>query len=376
MVTAESLIQEIAQYYEILEPVSESGFSVYPLIGSSSTPIISLKEAQTQGLSWVQESSVESVEQLDAINKGDVPVLIPYLSQVQGGKQDRTVFEPVIVPTGHDESNPLSIPAKCIEMSRWHYGGSRGEKTTREFSWGKSRVSSQMAHSISLHHEQGIVWENVDAAQMSMGFSSSDAPTSSYREMNETAFETREDLKKMLETLMEGTQNQDQVGVVVVYKGRLLGIESYGSSNLWNQFSEEVLRGFIIDMYFLKSEEEEEEDELSPPDVLLSNLNEELKETGLIAQKASGVGDLYRFRNDSWEGVFILHDGVPIHLYASKKHVDTIADRRVQQSRSQRRDFRVTPVSSMMPEQRIMPTDEIAEEDILEEEDSSQISNH
>ncbi|MBD3405426.1 MAG: hypothetical protein GF411_04715 [Candidatus Lokiarchaeota archaeon] len=366
MVTAKSLIQEISKHYKILNPTSASGFSIYPLIGSTNTPIISIDEALDQEVGWVQESSVESVEQLDAINKGDVPILIPYLSQVQGGKQDRTVFEPVIVPTGHDESRPLPIPAKCIEMSRWRYGGSRGEKTTAKFKRVYSRVSSQMAHSMAFSGDQGTVWENVDAAQESMGFTAADAPTSSYREMNETAFETREDLKETLDTLLKATDNKDQVGVVVVYNGRILGIEAYGSSKLWKHFREEVLRGFLIDKYFIKSDSDEAD---SPEsfEALFSSLTDELKKTKLTSLKASGIGDLYRFRDKSWEGLFILHDGIPIHLYGSKKHVDTVARERPSSARLRRFGFRVDPVSSMMPEQRIMDPEELSETDSVED---------
>jgi hypothetical protein len=153
---------------------------------------------------------------------------------------------------------------------------------------------------------------------MSIGLAAEAAPTSSYREMNVTVYEQMEDMKKLVETLLEATKFENQVGIVVVYGDRLLGVEAYGSPGIWKYFGEEVLKGFLIDKYFLKDIEVKEEG----VEDLTQTLNKELKDTKINKGTATGIGDLYRFESDDWQGITVLHDGIPIHLYAAKKHID------------------------------------------------------
>ena len=317
MVAVEDLVHDLGKHYTIGTPVIEGKFSVYPLLGEIISPVIGFIEAETTGTAWIQEEESESVEWLDAINKGTTPVLIPYLHQVEGGKQDRTIFEPIIVPANKDESTPLRIPAKCIEMSRWTYSSSRGEATTSKFKSSKTRMSSQMSHFVAKAGEQAAVWDSVESARLSIGLESEAAPTSSYREMNVTVYEQMEDMRKLVETLLEATKFENQVGLVVVFGDRVLGIEAYGSPRIWKDLSEEVLKGFLIDKYFLKDTDVKEgvED-------LTITLHKELKDTKINKEDATGIGDLYRFESDDWQGITVLYDGIPIHLYAVKKHID------------------------------------------------------
>jgi hypothetical protein len=318
LVAIERLVHDLSTYFTIGTPTVEEKFSVYPLLSEVPTPVIGLVEAEKIGTAWIQEEKSESVEWLEAINKGSAPVLIPYLHQVEGGKQDRTIFEPIIVPTGKNESSPMRIPAKCIEMSRWTYSSSRGESTSSKFKSAKTRMSSQMSHFVAKTGEQAAVWDSVESARLSIGLEAEAAPTSSYREMNVTVYEQMEDMKKLLETLLEATKFENQVGIVVVYGDRVLGLEAYGSTRIWSDLSEEVLKGFLIDKYFLKDTEVENERVKD----LTQALQHEMKGVKINKGTPSGIGDLYRFESNDWQGITVLYQGVPIHLYAVKKHID------------------------------------------------------
>lgn len=319
LTSVESIIREITRHYTLDKPVSDGRFKVYPLIGQVSTPVIGLSEAEEAGKAWVQESETENVDLIEAINTGEVPVLIPYLSQVQGGKQDRTVFEPIIVPTGRGESNPLKIPARCIERSRWDYRSSQGIATSQKFSSARTRMGSQMAFSISSQRDQEAVWDNIDAALGSMRLESSVAPTMNWREMNEEVHRSREGLKDAWDKLLPGTQVPDQVGILVVYDNKILALEVYGSNRLWTTFSEEVLKGFLLDKYFLGEKQDGGPDENIEP-----ILEFEFKSMQVNPDSATGAGDLFRLSNKSWQGMALLFDGVPVHLYAVKRQTDTL----------------------------------------------------
>lgn len=319
MTSAEAIIREITRHYTLNEPISEGKFKIYPLIGNVTTPVIGLREAEAAGIAWVQESEIETVSMIEAINTGEVPVLIPYLSQVQGGKQDRTIFEPIIVPTGRGESNPLQIPARCIEKSRWGYRSSLGEPTSQRFSSTRSRMGSQMAHSVSSQRDQGAVWENIRVGHGCMQIPDSVATTMSWREINEEVYRSEEGLKEVWEKLLVGTKVPGQVGILVVYDNKILALELYGSNRLWNTFSEEVLKGFLLDKYLLGEDSDPGlEEDIEPI------LEYEFKSMNVNPSSTSGTGELFHLAEKSWRGMALLLDGVPIHLYAVKQHTDTL----------------------------------------------------
>ncbi|UCG04111.1 MAG: hypothetical protein JSW11_09005 [Candidatus Heimdallarchaeota archaeon] len=326
-VNFQTVIQDLGSYFDIGTPVSQDKFVVYPLIKTDlSSVVLGLLEAEEKELAWIQESEgSESVEILEAINKSKNPVLIPYLHQVEGGKQDRTIFEPILIPIGNDESNPLKIPAKCIEQSRWRYSSSRGETTSLKFKSAKTRMASQMANVSAKAGDQSTVWETVSAAVGALQLGEEDAPTHSYREIQEKSYEKDADLKKLQESLSAAVNLENQVGIVCAYGDKLLGLEIYGSPTLWNQFNELVLKGFLTDKAFMQKQEITQ----TLPDKLDEILRNEFKDLKVNKEKATGTGDLFRFNNKKWQGISINYQGNPVHLYATKEQVDILKGRKL-----------------------------------------------
>ncbi|MFX0085904.1 MAG: ARPP-1 family domain-containing protein [Candidatus Hodarchaeota archaeon] len=321
----EEIIHDLTDYYNIGKPITHDKYIVYPLFHTNQlTSIMGLLEAEEKEVAWIQESEgSESVSTLEAINKSETLVLIPFLHQVEGGKQDRTIFEPILIPVGHDVSNPLHIPARCIEQSRWTYSTSRGKVTSSKFKSAKTRMASQMANISSKVTDQSTVWETVSAAGIMYNLSSEEAPTSSYREMQERIYEKDENLGKLLEAFSTALKLKDQVGIICLYGDKLLGLEVFGSSKLWNQFSELVLKGFLSDSGFMKKVETKQGLEHDFNQIIKT----EFKEVKVSKEHATGSGEFYRFNSEKWQGCSILHEGHPIHLYASKKHVDILKGR-------------------------------------------------
>jgi len=325
-VNFQTLIQDIGSYFDISTPVAQDKFVVYPVIKTDTySVVLGLLEAEKQELAWIQETAgSESVEILEAINRSKNPVLIPYLHQVEGGKQDRTIFEPILIPVGHDQSNPLKIPAKCIEQSRWRYSSSRGETTSLKFKSAKTRMASQMANVSAKAGDQSTVWETVYAAAGALQLGEEDAPTHSYREIQERSYEKDDDLKKLQETLSAAINLENQVGIMCAYGDKLLGLEIYGSPSLWNQFKELVLKGFLTDKAFMQKQETTQ----TLPDHLEEILRDEFIDLEVNKEKATGTGDLFRFNNKKWQGISINYQGDPVHLYATKEQVDILKGRK------------------------------------------------
>lgn len=359
----EEIIHNLPLYYDIGKPIAHDKYTIYPLFRADPlASVMGLLEAEEKELAWIQESEgSESVSTLEAINKSETLVLIPYLHQVEGGKQDRTIFEPILIPIGHDLSNPLHIPARCIEQSRWTYSSSRGQATSSKFKSAKTRMASQMANISSKAMDQSTVWETVSAAGAMYDLSSEEAPTSSYREMQERIYEKDKDLSELLETFSAALKLENQVGIICLYGDKFLGLEVFGSTKLWTQFNELVLKGFLSDSGFMKKIETKRG--------LKQDLNQilrtEFKKVKVSKEDATGSGELYRFNSEKWQGCSILHEGHPVHLYAAKEHVDILEGRGrsfpIYEGAIQNQEF------AQIPEQEIMSR--AVPEQIQKEED-------
>lgn len=319
------IIQNLGNYYEFGSPISHDKFTVYPIVKALvDFTVLGIIEGEHQELAWIQESEgSESVQQLEAINKSEFPVLIPYLHQVEGGKQDRTIFEPILIPIGFDETKPLPIPARCIEQSRWRYSSSRGQATTARFQSIMSKMAPQMANVAAKAGDQSTVWNTVGAAAEALDFGAEEAPTSSYREIQEKSYEKDDILSELLEKLSHGLNYENQVGIICTYGDHLLGVEIFGSSTLWNQFNEAVLKGFLADRVFMQKIKTSNKLQGNLADIMRN----EFFDVKISKEKATGTGDLYKFSRDKWEGICVQYQGIPAHFYAAKKHVDILKGR-------------------------------------------------
>jgi DNA-binding MarR family transcriptional regulator len=323
----QDIIQDLGSFYEFGSAVSHEKFTIFPVFLKElkELPILGLIEGEKKELAWIQESEdSESVQQLEAINKSKFSVLIPYLHQVEGGKQDRTVFEPILVPVGYDEKNPLTIPARCIEQSRWTYSSSRGQATSTKFKSAKTRMASQMANVSAKAGDQATVWNAVGVVSEALGFGAAEAPTSSYREVQEKAYEKDKDLSDLFTKFSSKLKDSKQVGIVCAFGDRILGLEIFGSPQLWNQFREVVLKGFLADRVFMQKVETGDNLKEDISDLLYK----EFKDVNVSKERATGEGLLFRFNKEKWEGINIQLNGIPVHFYATKEHVDILKGRK------------------------------------------------
>ncbi|MFW9855520.1 MAG: ARPP-1 family domain-containing protein [Candidatus Thorarchaeota archaeon] len=342
----QELISNLGGMYNFGDAMSHDQFTVFPILsrGTTDSGVLGIMETEEKEQAWIQETEgSERVDKLLAVNKTEFPVLIPYLHQVEGGKQDRTIFEPILVPSGYTESQPLDIPAKCIEQSRWTYRNSRGAATSHKFRSAKTRLASHMANISTNQTTQGIMWDSIAAASSVLGYGRAEAPTSSFREIQEHAYTEEKDLSELLEKLTPAVQIKGQVGLVAFYGGKILGVEIYGSPNLWPQFSELVLKGFLADWMFLK----EKETKGKIPSDLDQYLRKEFSKIKITKDDATGAGQLYRFSDQKWQGICIQYEGVPLHLYAAKEHIDILKGRRRSGPGMVRRESNVIETAAM-----------------------------
>lgn len=306
-------INEIIENYTICEPVVSGDFAVYPIVSLFSVSLTSLKEAEALGTAWIQEREVESVSSLEAINNNQVGVLIPFLTQVQGGKQDRTVFEPIILPADRTEKNPLPIPARCLEEGRWGYRDTLGRRASRQFESSPTRVAGQMAHAFMDTKDQGNVWNQVRSVSAIPDMKLYHSRTTSFVSMSRRMHESSKEMIGIEDSLSGGLDIEGQVGILIAFRGRILGVEFYGASNLWKSYAKESLRGFLFDKFILDSSTHNETVDIRMQFV------DDFYRFDLKEQDATGEGSLYQISSDDWQGMCLVKNDVPAHLYAVKK---------------------------------------------------------
>lgn len=308
------ITNEIIEKYTMCKPVASDDFEVCPIVSSLSVSLKSLKEAEALGTAWIQERKVETVSTLDAINNNQVGVLIPFLTQVQGGKQDRTVFEPIIVPASRSQQNPLPIPTRCLEQGRWGYRESLARSMQRRFESSPTRVSGQMAHAFMEKKTQDDVWNQVRAAYSMPETVAYHSQSVSFVSMSRRMHESSKTMTDLEENLSTALDIEGQVGILVAYRGQILGIEIYGASNLWKSYSKESLRGFIFDRIMLRSDIDNEQVDIR------TKFIDDFYGFDLKEQDATGDGRLYHISSEDWQGMCLVDDDdVPVHLYAARK---------------------------------------------------------
>ncbi|MHA1933006.1 MAG: ARPP-1 family domain-containing protein, partial [Promethearchaeota archaeon] len=254
-----SVFENPLSYLKLGTPQVHENMTVIPIIVQDEKFIefINIKEAEE--LELVEIIETDTVNQLEVINKSNKQVLIPFGMTVHGGKQDRTIWEPILLPVGgkqnvfkdkyetmnqknsspnqkHSNANhKYSIPAKCIEQSRWNYTGKREFKSTN------MRLHPNVAYESISSAGQGAVWGEIQAHRSEMKFAASVAPTQSYLDMTKN-------IEKETEKIIKNFENvHNQCGLAVFINGELIGIEFYANPNAWKTMSKDILKAFSIE---------------------------------------------------------------------------------------------------------------------------------
>ena len=305
---------------------------------------ITIREAERLEVAWIQEQVSESVGQLEAVNVGEKPVLIPFLQTVKGGKQDRTVYEPILIPAECKESNPLPIPARCIEASRWTYAaqldGGRiqfdGGKETRKFKTSGIRMNQSVSKRLmEAGGDQSMLWDSVEAYSELMSIERSKAPTRSYLDMIETKQE------EIDEYLAKFKDVEGQCGTAVLVGGEVIGYEFYGNSKAWKDFRQDVLKGYVTEALLrrqIKKEKEKEGQEKKEEKISTSEAHRKALETltekisKIEPREGTGLGYVVEFSSSdgNWQGITLIHENKIIHFYAvGKSSLEKIKPKKV-----------------------------------------------
>lgn len=236
------------------EPICSGPIFMFPLHSDRTMPTVPLtldRALQIDALRIEEVSADGSVPELLVQNVGQRPVFLLDGEQVLGLKQNRTFNLSMLLPS---ESRIL-VPVSCLERGRWsprrapvsgaehvHFARGRANKMRS--------VTDSLYQAGSFRSDQRKVWSDIDAKFQAAG--------------NRSATDSEADYylgrKARLEPLLSAlTCRPGQVGVAVGIGGRLLGVDIFGSSDLYEALSEKLLKSYLLDAF-------EDPSEAAPPD--------------------------------------------------------------------------------------------------------------
>ncbi|MHA1104863.1 MAG: ARPP-1 family domain-containing protein [Promethearchaeota archaeon] len=311
----EMLFENPSEILEFEKPQYHGNMAIIPIIYKGKTlEFISVKKAEELDLISINET--DTVSQLEVINNSDKQVLIPFGVTVHGGKQDRTIWEPILLAAGGKQNisgtnkGPMeqkyTIPAKCVEQSRWNYRKEKGFKSS------STRLHPNVAFAAISSVGQGSVWNEIQAYRSEMKYNANIAPTQSYLEMTDN-------IEKETEKIVNSFNNlEDQCGIATYINNEFIGIEFYANTQVWEEMSKDILKAFAIESLRFKDKPLKDKSTLTK-----GHLTTTLQSLKLIftSRKGIGLGEVVEFESEDkkWRGNTLIQENSCVQFYIVSK---------------------------------------------------------
>ncbi|MFQ5978136.1 MAG: ARPP-1 family domain-containing protein [Candidatus Heimdallarchaeota archaeon] len=240
---------------EIGAPEIAEGVAVLPLrLPGDAIEMQTLSQAVEQGIVEVLESESVNVLRVGYSTPTPIPVLIPYLQVVTGGKQDRMITAPIILSPAKAEKEVRDIAVNCVEQGRWTFSRG-GEETSSRFQVDQNvRMSPSMGYA-NVGASQAATWGSIRKYRAAKAevVPTEAASSQSFAEMEEIAQkveEEREEINNSIKSVLSKGMEliPEQNGIALFIGKELIGMELYGSSKLWQGQKEAVKNSFVSEL--------------------------------------------------------------------------------------------------------------------------------
>ncbi len=315
--------------------------TIIPLIlEGDEAEFMTIKEAELQNASHISEQESASVSELEVVNSSKIPILIPFGHTISGGKQDRVIYQPLLVPPTQT-GKPIPIPSRCVEAGRWSFELENSTEIApkgaekRKFKSAKVRLNpSIMSNAMKEVDSQGSIWGGIEAQMEVFGQTTDQNVSRSY---NKLASDQKERVEKYS---LHFEDVEGQCGVAVFINEQLNALEFYGNTKAWKEVRNETLNGFIMEA-ILRMDKEESKDVLKSNEDYWKKLSDALAEAKMTFEEEkqdAGLGSVIRFGTEdgTWSGITLMHKDKLCQFYIVAKSALPETDR----SRMQVQEFR------------------------------------
>ncbi|HUX98359.1 MAG TPA: DUF6569 family protein [Candidatus Deferrimicrobium sp.] len=331
-----NFIGNITQFVTLSEPQTYKNLTIIPLILKDDLlDFITIKEAEEAEIGYIQEMESEQVANLQAVNQGTTPILIPYMQVVKGGKQDRTIYEPILVAGG----TTIAIPSKCIERSRWTYQSAYDSGTKRFHTSAQKMNYSLHAKTIrasySMKSAQSEMWDGIEQMSSRMGLAAASAPTRSGITIQETQKQNIDDYLPHFQLAA------NQAGIIGLVNNQVIALELYGNPIALKIFWKDIMNSFVMEA-ILRAPDAKDIPPLKREEIHEKAL-QSFENYAMQYKVRNGVslGTIIEFADPNliWAGIALVHENKFAHFYVVGKSVfpeEQIQVRQMQATRLQR----------------------------------------
>lgn len=281
-------------------PTKVGGLTVWPLFGPSALgSLATLDEALAAEDVVIEETTEEGVVgELSLANHGDLPLFILDGEQVLGLKQNRAFNLSILLRPKHE----MTAPVSCLELGRWSRRGDARSSAHVHFAVGRARrmasVSRNLALTRSYASDQDNVWQDIAERFQERGLSS---PTSAEADIAAALAHEVEPLVAAIPLL------QGQVGAAFATGGELIGLDVFGSAELFTKLAPKLFRSYASDMWRGPPQP-------APRSEAITALLASLAARPPSRFPAPGGGETARWETDGFSAAALVVDGQCVHL--------------------------------------------------------------
>jgi hypothetical protein len=210
---------------------------------------LTLDEGLTKGLVEITEKEQGQVQKLVIDNKSDQPLYLQEGERIQGGKQDRIIASNLVIAA---HSGKQSLPAFCVEQSRWTEGKSG---PAFHHCVNAALAPKEVRGAAKFEKEQGKIWGAVQALKVSANASIMTPNTnSSINELFDApqiqalSKEYATDLTTILD------KHPDAVGVAIVVNGQFEEADIYPNCGLLGKLYPRLVQSYAVRATLLKDQ--------------------------------------------------------------------------------------------------------------------------
>ena len=305
-----NLLTQYLDWADIHPPRAVGRLTIFPRALSRQVPglgsVLTMQQALSRGLLAIEELDRPRVSSASFTNKSrDRMIFLMAGEMITGGRQSRTLQVDALL--GPDSTTVL--PLYCVQKGRWaggkRFGGSSGVAPQRVREMAAAKAG------------QEAVWSEVARANDRLKAQTDSQDLAAAMDKPETARRLAELRAKVVPDLPRGC-----VGIVVAWRGRIVGADLLNSPELFADLRDKILDSYLSQYGWpLPVRESARRPE---PDVTGEQVRGYLRgcyRSRLVSGERYGVGRAYHLRGERSGHVLGYDDRVMVHTALSSPQV-------------------------------------------------------
>lgn len=266
--------------------------TIVPILNDSplKLDILDLTTGFKMGLVEASECEQSTVGTIMVKNNATSPLLLVDGEEVAGAKQNRIIGQSMLIPP----NTSIPIPVNCSEQGRWNYKSEFKHSNYMANSETRCRKAEYNMDN-SIRASQGAVWDSIEDLQVKRN---SFSKTSALRDNYEKIEKTNDDYLKHFGIY------ENQVGVIARLENKV-GLDVFANHSLYEQYSDMILKSYIIDDVGNNSLIKDDFDF----EAVLDNINEKY----FNKRNTVGLGQSYFIKTNNGSGTSLIYENELIH---------------------------------------------------------------